>query len=49
MQRLEQKRTVPMVHAQLPLIEELQTEAWWTDVTLEMLETIRRQQHMNGF
>lgn len=43
MQRLEQKRTVPMVHAQLLLIEELQTEAWWTDVTPEMLETIRRQ------
>lgn len=33
MQRLEQKRTVPMVKAQLPLIEELQTEAWWTSVT----------------
>ncbi len=43
MQRLEQKRTVPMVKAQLPLIEELQTETWWTDVTPEMLESIRRQ------
>jgi type I restriction enzyme R subunit len=42
MQRLEQKRTVPMVKAQLPLIEELQTETWWTDVTPEILETIRR-------
>ncbi|RUS96544.1 hypothetical protein DSM106972_087310 [Dulcicalothrix desertica PCC 7102] len=32
-----------MVKAQLPLIEELQTETWWTDVTPEMLESIRRQ------
>jgi type I restriction enzyme, R subunit len=43
MQRLEQKRTVPQVKAHLPLIEELQIETWWNDVTPDMLETIRRQ------
>jgi type I restriction enzyme, R subunit len=43
MQRLSEKHTVPMVKAQLPLIEELQTEAWWTDATVEMIEYIRHQ------
>jgi len=41
--RLEaEKHTVPMVKAQLPLIAEVQTEDWWQDVTLAMIETVRR-------
>lgn len=43
LQRLEQKRTVPMVKAKLPLIEEVQTEMWWTDVTPSTIENIRLQ------
>lgn len=41
MSRLEEKMTIPMVKAQLPLIEEVQTESWWSDVTLQMMEDIR--------
>ena len=43
LQRLEQKRTIPMVKAKLPLIEEVQTATWWTDATSEMVENIRFQ------
>jgi type I restriction enzyme R subunit len=43
LQRLEQKRTIPMVKAKLPLIEEVQTETWWTDATPSMIENIRCQ------
>jgi type I restriction enzyme, R subunit len=43
LQRLEQKRTIPMVKAKLPLIEEVQTETWWTDATPSMIENIRFQ------
>ena len=32
-----------MVKAKLPLIEEVQGENWWTDVTPAMVETLRRQ------
>jgi type I restriction enzyme R subunit len=31
-----------MVKAQLPLIAEVQAEDWWQDVTLAMIETVRR-------
>jgi type I restriction enzyme, R subunit len=40
---LEEKDTIPMVHAQMALILELQTDEWWQDVTLPMLETVRRR------
>lgn len=40
---LESKREIPMVKAKLPLIEEVQGENWWTDVTPAMVETLRRQ------
>ncbi len=43
LQRLEQKRTVPMVKAKLALIEEVQTETWLTDATPSMIENIRCQ------
>ncbi len=31
-----------MVKAQLELIEEIQAEVWWTNVTLETIEAVRR-------
>ncbi len=40
---LEEKTAVPMVKAQLPLIQDLQTEEWWQDVTVPMLEVVRRR------
>ncbi|MCU7805661.1 MAG: DEAD/DEAH box helicase family protein [Candidatus Thiodiazotropha sp. (ex Lucinoma borealis)] len=38
---LENKSTIPSVKAQLDLIQELQTDLWWMDVTLPMLEDVR--------
>lgn len=38
---LEGQGAIPMVRSQLPFIEELQTDEWWQDVTLPMLETAR--------
>jgi type I restriction enzyme R subunit len=40
---LELKRTIPAVEAELSLIQELQSEEWWQDVTLSMLEQIRKK------
>lgn len=40
---LEEKASIPMVHAQLLLIQEIQTDEWWQDVTVPMLETARRR------
>lgn len=40
---LEEKTAIPMVKAQLPLIQDLQTEEWWQDVTVPMLEIVRRR------
>ena len=39
--QLEQKRDIPMVKKQLPLIAEVQAEDWWTDVTLWMIDRVR--------
>lgn len=39
--RLEAKRDIPMVKNQLPLIEEVQAEDWWTDVTPWMVDYLR--------
>ncbi|WP_242625456.1 type I restriction-modification enzyme R subunit C-terminal domain-containing protein [Protofrankia symbiont of Coriaria myrtifolia] len=33
--------TIPLVRAQAELLEELTTDAWWQDVTLPMLESVR--------
>ncbi|WP_242065489.1 type I restriction-modification enzyme R subunit C-terminal domain-containing protein [Trichocoleus sp. FACHB-262] len=41
--QLESKPTVPMIKANLSLIEEVQSEAWWIDITPEDIEQIRRQ------
>ncbi len=40
---LTEKRDIPMVAAQLPLILDLQTDAWWENVTLPMLEQVRKR------
>ncbi len=40
---LEEKKSIPMVHEQMPLIQDLQTDEWWQDVTTPMLETVRRR------
>jgi type I restriction enzyme R subunit len=39
--QLEAKRDIPMVKDQLSLIEEVQPEAWWTDVTPWMIDYVR--------
>jgi type I restriction enzyme R subunit len=41
--RLEEKRTIPMVSEQFELILDLQQDEYWTDITLPMLETIRKK------
>ena len=40
---LEEKASIPMVQEQLPLIQEIQTDEWWQDVTTPMLETVRKR------
>jgi len=40
---LEDYPSIPAVARELALIAEVQTEEWWTDVTLPMLENIRRR------
>lgn len=40
---LEDKSSIPMVRDQLPLIQDLQTDEWWQDVTVPMLENVRRK------
>ena len=40
---LEEKASIPMVSAQMPLILEIQTDHWWQDVTVGMLEGARRR------
>ena len=40
---LEEKSSIPMVHQQMPLIQDLQTDEWWQDVTVTMLEMVRRR------
>jgi type I restriction enzyme R subunit len=39
---LEEQTSIPAVAAQLPLIQDIQSEAWWQDVTRTMLEQARR-------
>ncbi|MBI3922410.1 MAG: DEAD/DEAH box helicase family protein, partial [Armatimonadetes bacterium] len=40
---LEEKSNIPMVQQELLLIQEMQTELWWQDVTAPMLETARKR------
>jgi len=40
---LEEKAAIPMVREQMPLILDVQTDEWWQDVTVPMLEVMRRR------
>lgn len=39
--QLQEKKDIPMVKEQLPLIEEVQAESWWVDVTPWMIDFVR--------
>jgi type I restriction enzyme, R subunit len=41
--RLEEKATIPMVQAQLAFIHEIQSDEWWQDATVPMVESVRRR------
>jgi type I restriction enzyme R subunit len=41
--RLEEKETVPMVKAEIELIQEIQKDEFWQDVTLPILENLRKR------
>jgi len=40
---LEEKEAIPLVRDQMPLIQALHTDEWWQDVTVPMLEVMRRR------
>lgn len=40
---LEEKSAIPMVRDQMVLIQDLQSEEWWQNVTTPMLEVVRRR------
>ncbi len=40
---LAEKDAIPMVREQMPLIQDVLTDEWWEDVTVPMLETMRRR------
>jgi type I restriction enzyme R subunit len=40
---LEEKSAIPMVRDRMAFIQDVQTEAWWQDVTVPMLEGMRRR------
>lgn len=40
---LEEKEAIPLVRNQMPLIQALQTDEWWQDVTVPILEVMRRR------
>jgi type I restriction enzyme R subunit len=40
---LEEKSAIPLVQQQLPLIQDIQTDEWWEDVTLPMIEVLRKR------
>lgn len=41
--KLETKENIPVVAAQINLIQELQTEAYWEGITVPMLESMRKR------
>jgi type I restriction enzyme, R subunit len=41
--RLEEKETVPMVKAQIELIQEIQKEEFWQDANLQIIENVRKR------
>ncbi len=40
---LEEKTAIPLVNAQMPLIQDMQTDEYWADITVPMLEVMRRR------
>ena len=40
---LEEKSAIPMIRHQMALIQDVQTDEWWQDVTIPMLEAVRRR------
>lgn len=40
---LEEKSAIPMVREQMALIQDVQSDEWWQDVTVSMLEIMRRR------
>jgi type I restriction enzyme R subunit len=40
---LQDQASIPMIQAELPLILDLQTDEWWQDVTVPILENARRR------
>jgi type I restriction enzyme R subunit len=40
---LEEKSAIPMVNEQMELIQEIQTDEWWQDVTIGLLESARKR------
>ena len=40
---LEEKTAIPLVREQMALIQDVQTDEWWQDVTVPMLEAMRRR------
>jgi type I restriction enzyme R subunit len=40
---LEEKSSIPMIQAQMALIQEIQTDEWWEHVTPQMLENARKR------
>ena len=40
---LEEKSAIPMIAQHMPLIQDVQTDEWWQDVTLPILEVMRRR------
>ena len=39
---IEETSSIPTVREQMPLIQEIQSDAWWDDVTTPMLESARK-------
>ncbi|MGE5218593.1 MAG: DEAD/DEAH box helicase family protein, partial [Chloroflexota bacterium] len=40
---LQDKASIPMIQAELPLILDLQIDEWWQDITIPILENVRRR------
>ena len=40
---LEEKSAIPMVREQMAVIQDVQTDEWWQDVNIPMLEALRRR------
>ena len=40
---LEEKEAIPLVREQMPLIHAVQSDEWWQDITVPMLEVMRRR------